>query len=175
MMKKNMKTIFIALLFFGTTFVSMAQKYAYIDSDFILNSLPEYDEAKNELDMFAQKWQQEIEERYNQLNKRRQDFIRVEAILPDEEKKKRLEEIELFESETLELQQLRFGVNGDLFKKRKELIEPIQDKVFDALTKVASNGKYSFVFDKANQSNLIFADSKFDLSKKVLSELGVSK
>lgn len=169
-----MKVVAMCILLFGTTFALWSQKYGYIDSDFILDKMPEYHEAKSQLDKFAERWSKEIEERYQQLAKRRQDFMRVEAILPDEEKKKRMEEIDLFESETLEMQQLRFGVNGDLFGKRKELIEPIQDRVFDALTEVASRGKYTFVFDKANQSNLIFADPKLDISKLVLKELGVS-
>jgi outer membrane protein len=73
----------------------------------------------------------------------------------------------------MQLQRLYFGVNGELFQKRQELIKPIQDKIFEALEKVASKGNYTFVFDKANQSNLIYADPKMDLSKKVLEELGV--
>jgi outer membrane protein len=168
------KLIFLALLSFGISFASHSQKYGYIDSDFILDKMPDYHEAKDQLDKFAERWAKEIDDRYKQLEKRRQDYLRVEAILPEEERKKRSEEIELFENETLEMQQMRFGVNGDLFAKRKELIEPIQDKVFDALTEVASKGKYTFVFDKANQSNLIFADPKFDISKLVLRELGIS-
>lgn len=170
-----MKSILlIAVLFFGTTFGLLGQKYGYIDSDYILNSMPEYSEAKEKLDKFAERWQKEIEDRYEVLENQRKEFMRVEAILPNEEREKRLEEIENLESETRELQQMRFGVSGDLFGKRKELIEPIQDKVFEALSEVASRGKYSFVFDKANQSNLIFADPKYDISKLVMRELGIS-
>ncbi|HEY9886428.1 MAG TPA: OmpH family outer membrane protein, partial [Vampirovibrionales bacterium] len=106
---------------------------------------------------------------------RKDEFLRVEAILPDEEREQRKKEIEKMESEALEMQQLRFGVNGDLFAKRKELIEPIQDKVFEALSKVASNRNFAFVFDKANQSNLIFADPKYDISKMVMRELGITE
>lgn len=167
-------SILIAVIFFGTTFGLLGQKYGYIDSDYILNNMPEYAEAKEKLDKFAERWQKEIEDRYEVLENQRKEFMRVEAILPKEERDKRLEEIEELESETRELQQMRFGVSGDLFGKRKELIEPIQDKVFDALTEVASRGKYSFVFDKANQSNLIFADPKYDISKLVMRELGIS-
>ncbi len=169
------KYILFLLIVFGTVFENVAQKYGYIDSDYILDNMPEYSEAKEKLDKFAERWQKEIEDRYTAINKKRQEFMRVEAILPEEERKNRLEEIELMESETLELQQMRFGVNGDLFAKRKELIEPIQDKVFEALTEVASRGKYTFVFDKANQSNLIFADPKYDISKLVMRQLGISE
>jgi outer membrane protein len=166
--------IILCVLFFGTAFASHAQKYAYIDSDYILESMPEYTEAKDQLDKFAQRWQKEIDERYKQIKERKEEFLRVEAILPDAEKTKREEKIDEMESEALEMQQLRFGVNGDLFAKRKELIEPIQDQVFEALGKVASRRNFAFVFDKANQTNLIFADPKYDISKMVLREMGIT-
>lgn len=168
------KTGLLLFLVFGMAFVSLSQKYGYIDSQYILDKMPEYAEAKAKLTKFAERWQKEIEDRYKLINEKKEEFLRVEAILPEEERKKRQEEIEQMESETLELQQMRFGVSGDLFAKRKELIEPIQDKVFEAMTQVASRGKYTFVFDKANQSNLIFADPKFDISNMVLRELGIN-
>lgn len=166
--------ILIAVFIFGTAFVSHSQKYGYIDSDFILENMPEYNNAKEELDRFANRWEKEINDRYKQIDKRKEEFLRVEAILPAEERERRSEEIETMESEALEMQQLRFGVSGDLFQKRKELIEPIQDKVFEALGKVASNRNFAFVFDKANQSNLIFADPKYDISKMVLKEMKIN-
>lgn len=170
-----MKTLILSLIvIFGTTFVSYSQKYGYIDSDYILENMPEYAEAKGKLDKFAERWQKEMEDRFEALQKKKDEFARVEAVLPKEEKKKRKEEIEKLETETLEMQKARFGVKGDLFGKRKELIEPIQDKVFEALEEVASRGKYMFVFDKANQSNLVYADPKADLSKLILRELGIT-
>ncbi len=165
--------LFLVTLFFGTAFASYGQKYAYIDSDYIMENMPEYNEAKEELDKFAKRWQKEIEDLYKQIKKRKEEFNRVEAILPKEEREARKAEIEQMESDALEKQQMRFGVNGDLFAKRRELIEPIQDKVFEALGNVASNRNFAFVFDKANQSNLIFADPKYDISKMVLKKLGV--
>ncbi|PKR81140.1 hypothetical protein CW751_06030 [Brumimicrobium salinarum] len=166
--------ILMVLILFGTTFVSTAQKYAYIDSDYILESMPTYNDAKEELDKYATRWQKEIDNLYKQIKKRKDEFLRVEAILPEEEREKRKEEIETMESEALEMQQVRFGVSGDLFAKRRELIEPIQDEVFEALEKVASKRNFAFVFDKANQSNLIFADPKYDISKMVLREMGIN-
>lgn len=172
--KITMKNLLLLIVIvFGTSFASYSQKYGYIDSDFILESMPEYSEAKDELDAYADRWQKEIDDRYKQIKKRKEEFLRVEAILPEEEREQRQEEIETMESEALEMQQLRFGVSGDLFSKRKELIEPIQDRVFEALSKVASNRNFAFVFDKANQSNLIFADPKYDISKLVLREMGI--
>jgi len=94
-------------------------------------------------------------------------------LLPAEEKEKRKEEIENLETEVLELQKMRFGVEGDYFQKRQELIKPIQDQVYDAMQKVASRKNLAFVFDKANQSNLVYADSKNDISDEVLEEMGI--
>lgn len=165
--------LILSFVVFGTAFASLSQKYGYIDSQYILDKMTEYSEAKEKLNKFAERWQKEIEDRYKLINQKKDEFLRVEAILPEEERNKRKEEIELMEGETLELQQMRFGVSGDLFAKRKELIEPIQDKVFEAMTEVASRGKYTFIFDKSNQSNLIFADPKFDISNLVLRELGI--
>ena len=169
------KYVLFLLISLSIALQGNAQKYGYIDSDYILNNMPEYTDAKEKLDKFAERWMKEIEDRYEVLDNRRKEFLRVEAILPEEERKKRMEELEELEQETRELQQMRFGVSGDLFAKRKELIEPIQDKIFEALTEVASRGKYSFIFDKANQSNLIFADPKFDVSKLVMRQLGLSE
>jgi outer membrane protein len=167
-----MKAILLGIiLFFGMSFDSMAQKYGYIDSQFILESLPEYKEAKEKLDKLADRWTKEIEERYEVLKKKKENFAREEVLLPAEEKKKRAEEIEKLELEAMEMQKLRFGVSGDYFQKRQELIKPIQDKIFEAMQKVASKKNFTFIFDKANQSNLVYADSKFDLSEDILREL----
>lgn len=169
-----MKKLLFALLFiFGTTF-AFGQKYAYIDSDFILENVPEYKEAKEKLDKLAERWTKEIEERYEVLKVKKDNFGREEVLLPTEEKAKRKEEIEKLETEAMEMQKMRFGVKGDYFQKRQELIKPIQDRIYDAMQKVASKRNYSFVFDKANQSNLIYADSKFDISDEVLKEMGIS-
>lgn len=169
----GMKQVLILSLFiFGTSF-AFGQKYGYIDSDFILNKMPEYAEAKDKLDKLADRWTKEIEERLELVGKKKENYAREEVLLPEEEKTKRQDEIKKLEMETLELQKLRFGVKGDYFSKRQELIKPIQDKVYDAMQKVASKRNYSFVFDKANQSNLVYADSKYDISDEVLRELDI--
>jgi outer membrane protein len=161
-----MKKLLFAIVFiFGTAF-AYGQKYAYIDSDFILESVPEYQEAKDKLNKLAERWTKEVEERYEVLKQKKENFAREEVLLPAEEKTKR--------QGVLELQKMRFGVSGDYFQKRQELIKPIQDRVYDAMQKVASKRNYSFVFDKANQSNLVYADNKYDISNEVLKEMGVS-
>jgi outer membrane protein len=165
--------VLCCFILFGTTF-AISQKYAYIDSDYILGKVPDYKEAKDKLDKLADKWTKEIEERYEQVKLKKDNFIREEVLLPDDEKNKRKLELDQLENEALDLQKMRFGVNGDYFKKRQELVKPIQDRVYDAMQRVASKRNYTFVFDKANQSNLVYADSKFDISDEVLKEMGVT-
>lgn len=170
-----MKTLILSfLMVFGMTFVSSAQKYGYIDSEFILSKIPEYKEAKERLDKLAERWTKEIEDRYEVIKLKKENFLREESLLPAEERAKREAEIKQLEQEAMEMQQLRFGVAGDYFQKRQELIKPIQDRVYEAMQTVASKRNYSFVFDKANQSNLVYADSKFDISDEVLKEMGIT-
>jgi outer membrane protein len=165
--------LFCLLLLFGTPFV-FGQKYAYIDSDYILANVPEYKEAKDKLDKLADRWAKEIEERYSVLKLKKDNFAREEVLLPTEEKQKRKDEINKIETEAMEVQKMRFGVKGDYFQKRQELVKPIQDKVFDAMQVVASKKAYTFVFDKANQSNLVYADPKLDISDIILKEMGIT-
>lgn len=169
-MRTTLITLFLIL---GTTFATYSQKYGYIDSDYILKNLTEYKESKDRLDKLADKWTKEVEEKYALIKTKKENFIREEDLLPTEEKTKREEEIKLLETEAMELQKQRFGISGDYFQKRQELIKPIQDKVYDAMRTIASKRNYTFIFDKANQNTLIFADGKFDISNDVLKELGV--
>ena len=169
-----MKTLILALvMIFGTGF-AFSQKYAYIDSDYILQQVPEYTDAKSKLDKLADRWTKEIEKRYDVLEMKKDNFAREEVLLPAEEKKKREEEIDKLETEAMQMQKTRFGVQGDYFLKRQELIKPIQDRVYEAMKVVASRKKYVMVFDKANQSNLVFADAKLDISKMVLKEMDIT-
>jgi outer membrane protein len=168
-----MKSFLIVLLSLISFTQLHAQKYGFIDSEFILSKMPEYKEAKNRLDKMADRWTKEIEERSKILNQKKELFQKEEVLLPTEEKEKRVEEIQKMENELLELQNARFGVSGEYFQKRQELIKPIQDKVYDAMQKVASKRNYTFIFDKAFQSNLVYADKKFDLSSEIIKELGL--
>jgi outer membrane protein len=168
-----MKNIIIVLvLFFGTSF-AFAQKYAYIDSDYILKNMPEYADAKEKLDKMADRWTKEIEERYAVLKMKKEAFAREEVLLPAEERLIRQEEITKMEAEAIQMQSLRFGVTGDYFNKRKELIKPIQDRIYESMEKIAQKRNFQFVFDKANQSNLVYADTKSDISNEVLKDMGI--
>ena len=171
---KFLKYFLLIVLVFGMRFVK-AQSYAFIDSDYILENVPEYNEAKERLDRMAERWTKEIEDRYATIKDLKNNFDREEVLLPKEEKEKRKLEIEKLEMEAIELQTKHFGANGDYFQKRQELIKPIQDRVFTAMKKVAKREGYEFVFDKANQSNLLYAEKEFDISEEVLEEMGITK
>ena len=169
-----LKYFFLLILFFGTTF-AFSQSYAYIDSDYILSRVPEYTQAKEKLDKLAERWTKEIEDRYAAIETKKSNFEREEILLPNEEKTKRKEEIENLEQEALDLQTLHFGSEGDYFQKRQELIKPIQDRIYTALKKISKSDGYDLVFDKANQSSLIFAASEYDISDDILDEMGISE
>jgi len=149
--------------------------FAFIDSDYILSSIPEYTESKEKLDKLAETWTKEIEDRLNVLKTQKENFNKEEILLPAEEKTKRKSEIDKLEKETVDLQTQRFGLNGDYFLKRQELIKPIQDRIYTAMKKVAKAEGYTFVFDKANQSTLIYGDKDADISNSVLEEMGITK
>ncbi|MFM8597287.1 MAG: OmpH family outer membrane protein [Flavobacteriales bacterium] len=171
---KNIK-ILALLMFVLSLRLASAQTYAYIDSDYILENVPEYAEAKERLDKMAERWTKEIEDRYATIKDLKSKYDREEVLLPKEEREKRKAEIQKLEQEAIDLQTQHFGSNGDYFQKRQELIKPIQDRVFTAMKKVAKREGYSFVFDKANQSNLLYAEKEFDISNEVLEEMGISK
>ena len=170
-----MKRVFFIFLFlFGIGFAK-AQSYAFIDSDYIMKNVPEYIEAKEKIDKLALKWTKEVEDRYAFIKTKKDNFNKEEVLLPNEEKEKRKSEIEKLEKETIELQSQYFGDNGEYFLKRQEFVQPIQDRVFTAMKKIAKREGYAFVFDKANQSNLVYAEKEYDISETVLEEMGISK
>ncbi|MBN8832940.1 MAG: hypothetical protein ABS68_07965 [Niastella sp. SCN 39-18] len=169
-----MKKIFIAALFcLFATMAANAQRYAVIDSKYILDKIPEYKEAQTRLDQFSDLWQKEIEQKQAAVDKMYKDYDAEQVMLPDNLKKKREDEIYNKEKELRDLQRKRFGFEGDLFKKRQELIKPIQDRVYNAVQKLAVDKQYDFILDKSEGITVIFADPKLDKSDEVLKNLGV--
>ena len=153
---------------------SHAQRIAFVNTKYILDQMPEYETAQKELDRLSKQWQEEIDERYLQI-KRQRDAYNAEAILLTEDmKRSRMEEIDRREREARDLQKKRFGPEGDLFKKRQELIQPIQDRVYNAIKEVAGTS-YVAVFDIGGQNggNLLFASDKYDKSDSGLRKLGI--
>lgn len=172
-MKRTTLLTFALLALTAITHVAQAQRIAFVNTRYILDQMPEYTSAQKELDRSSKQWQEEIDERYQQI-KRMRDSYNAEAILLTEEMKRtRLDEIDRREREARDLQKKRFGPDGDLFKKRTELIQPIQDRVYSAVKEVAGQS-YVAVFDVGGQSsNLLFASEKYDKSDSVLRKLGI--
>ncbi len=167
------KGLFIATVLFFVALGSNAQRYAVIDSKYILEKVPEYSAAQKKLDEFSGLWQQELDQKQAAVDKMFKDYDAEQVMLPDNLKKKREDELYNKEKELRDLQRKRFGFEGDLFKKRQELIKPIQDKVYNAVQKLAVDKQYDFILDKSEGITVIFADPKLDKSEEVLKNLGV--
>lgn len=167
-----MKKYFLLFALLGIVSSNViAQKYAFIDTKYILSQMPDYTDAQKEIDDLAEKWQKDVEKKYNEIQSKYKSFQEEEILLPEETKKIRLDEIMELEVKAKELQKKRFGVEGDLFKKRKELIEPIQDKIYKAVKELSKDNNYSFILDKSKNSNIIYADPKYDKSDAVLRKI----
>ncbi len=175
-MKKQIITFALATLFltiglsYGTR--AQSQKYAYIDSEYVLDNIPEYHDAQDELNSWSEKWQKEIDTLYSQIDQLYKKYQAEKVLLPEDVKKKREDEIVKKESEMKTLQQKYFGPQGELYKKRKELVQPIQEKIYNAIESIAKTDHYAFVFDKAGGVTILYAAPKYDISDDVLDEVG---
>ncbi|MDX1955466.1 MAG: OmpH family outer membrane protein [Chitinophagaceae bacterium] len=169
-MKKMILALF-SLLVIGTA--AEAQKYAIIDTRYILDKMPEYTTAQKQLDEIAAGWQKEIDDKQTELDRLYREFDVEQVMLTEELKKKRENQLFIKEKELRDLQRKRFGFEGDLFKKRQELVKPVQDKVYNAVQKLAVQRGYDFILDKSEGITVIFADPKLDKSEDILRELGV--
>ncbi|MBQ9253408.1 MAG: OmpH family outer membrane protein [Bacteroidales bacterium] len=167
-----MKKIFVltAVLLFSC--ITFAQKIACVDSDYILSNLPEYKQAQKELEDVSLQWQREIENKLAEVDKMYKSYQAEALLLPEELKTKKENEIVAAEKEVKNLQKQRFGNDGDLSQKRSSLIKPIQDRIYNAIEKVAQEKNYSMVFDKSSGATVLYSESKIDISDVVLAELG---
>jgi outer membrane protein len=168
-MKKIISLLSIVFLAAG---LGMAQKYAFVDTEYILNRIPSYKAAQDQLDKMAEEWQAEIEQMYQEVDKMYKDFQAEKVLLTEEMKARKEEEIINREKEIKELQQKYFGRDGNLFKKRQELIKPIQDELYNAVKEIAAEGNYAVIFDTASGANMLYTNAKYDKSDDVLEKLG---
>ena len=169
-----MKKIILAVcLLIYLAFTAEAQRYAIVDTKYILDKIPQYKDAQQQLDQISAQWQKEIDQKQAELDRLYRNYEAEQVMLSDELKKKREDELFMREKEVRDLQRKRFGFEGDLFKKREELVKPIQDRVYTAIQKIAVNRQYDFILDKSEGITVIFADPKLDRSEDVLKELGV--
>ncbi|MGB1076364.1 MAG: OmpH family outer membrane protein [Flavobacteriales bacterium] len=148
------------------------QKFAYIDSDYVLLHMQEYADAQKDLNQMSLDWQAEIEEKIAAVDRLETAYRAERILLTPEMRAKREEEIEAKRAEAKALQKEKFGVEGELFRQRQELIQPIQDQIFEEIKELANNSQYSVIFDKSNQSNMLYTNPKYDVSDKLIKALG---
>jgi len=153
---------------------NFAQKFAYVDTEYILSWLPDYKSAQKKLDDLAEKWQKEVDKKYEDIDKMYKEYQAEKILLTPEQQKQREDDIINKEKEAKKFQQEKFGFEGELFKKRQELVKPIQDKVFEAVQKIAKDDALDFIFDKSSEMTMLFSNAKYDKSDNVLAELGVA-
>lgn len=168
-----MKKLFLLACLMGLGILGFSQKYAIIDTRYILDKLPDYKEAQKQLDNITAGWQKDIDGKQAELDKMYKDYEAEQVMLSEDLRKKREDQLFNKEKDLRDLQRKRFGFEGDLFKKRQELIKPIQDRVYNAVQRMAVLRGYDFVLDKSEGITIIFADPKLDKSEDVLKDLGV--
>lgn len=169
-MKKLMLSVLLVL---SGTLAAVAQRYCIIDSKYILERVPEYKDAQDKLDALSKTWQTEVDNRMADIDRLYKSYQAERAMLSDEVRKKREDEIVTKEKAAKDLQKKYFGYEGDLFKKRQELVKPVQDRVFNAVQKLSQQKGYDMVLDKAGGVTLFYADPKLDRSDDVLKLMGV--
>ena len=175
-MNKIIQTVsalsFVMLIIFAIPSSVVAQKYAYVDTQYILDNIPEYQDAQDELDETSSQWQKEVEAKYKEVEDMYKQYQAEAVLLPADIKKQKEEAIIKKEKEVKVLQKKYFSPEGELFKKRQELVQPIQEKVYNAIESIAQTRNYGFVFDRSGGMTLLYGDPKFDISDEVLDEVG---
>lgn len=169
------KTLLLIGLFFAIASSSFAQKYALVDMEYILESIPSYETANQELEKTGLQWQEEVEKMQNEVQNMYKTFQANIASLSASEKTKRENTIVAKENELQQLRNKYFGAEGEMFKRRQSLIEPIQDSVYNAIKELALTYGYQAVIDRASATSMIFASPDIDISNEVLAKLGYSK
>lgn len=166
------RTILTLLAIVAFSAISFAQKYAFVDTEYILENIPAYTAAQEQLDQLSVQYQNELENIQAELEKMYNDFRAESVLLSDDMKRKREDVIVSKEKEYRNLQQKYFGREGDLFKKRQGLIKPIQDDIYNAIKELASDGNYAVIFDKSGGLSMLYTDPRYNLSDQVLEKMG---
>jgi len=167
-----MKKILLLLTIILSTLSIQAQKFAYIDTDYILNKIPDFKQAQDKLDELSADWQKEIENQYADVEKMYRAYQQEQVLLTDDMKEKREEAIIKKETNAKKLQKKYFGPEGNLYLKRQELIKPIQDKIYSAVQQLAADNKYAIIFDSSSDLIMLYKNNNYDKSDKVLDLMG---
>ena len=169
-MKKIVLTVTIALMVVSMGF---SQKFAFVDTEYILGRIPAYEAAQKQLDKFSTDWQKEIEEGMAEVEKMYKNYQAERVLLTEDMRTKREEEIIEREKGIKTLQKNYFAPEGQLYKKRQELVKPIQDQVFNAVKEIATEGNYDVIFDTASGPTMLFTNPRYDKSDAVLEKMGI--
>lgn len=152
--------------------MAQAQKFAYVNSDEILEHMPEFYAAQAQLNQLSSQWQEEIEAKYEAVRLLEESFKAEKVLLTAEMKQRREEEIRTKRTEAQEMQRAKFGVGGELFTQREQLIQPVQNAIAEAIQDIASSSGYMVIFDKSNQSNMLYSNPKYDVTDRIIKKLG---
>jgi outer membrane protein len=150
-------------------------RVAYIDTEYILDQMPEYRSAQKQLDESGQKWKDEVQKKAEEIEKLYKDYQAQWVLLPDDQRKKKEQEISGKEKALAQYKKDKFGPDGELDKKRQQLIKPVQDKVFDAVQQLAKEAALDIIFDKSGAVTMLYTNAKYDRSDDVLEILGINK
>ena len=178
-MKYTRSSLLLKSLLFSTLFAflgmsnSIAQRIAVVDINAVLETLPDYNKAQADLDKTASKWRQDIAQEYDKIKGMYNAYQAEQVLMSDDMRAQKEDEIMAAEKKVRDLQKDKFGPEGALFQRRQDLVQPIQDKVFNALDKYANQKGYDFIFDKSSATGLIFANPKYDKTEEVKSALGL--
>jgi len=169
---KNLKRIAVVSLLLLTTSMAYSQKFAYVDTEYILGNIPDYKDAQGELDKLSIEWQKQLERRYSEIDKMYKNYQAEQILLTEDMKVRREDEIIKKEKAAKEYQKQKFGVDGELFQKRKELVKPIQDKVYKAISEIANYKKLGVVFDKSSALTMLYTNPKHNIIDDGLKKMG---
>lgn len=168
-MKKIMALAILAIVFTASTY---AQKFAFVDSEYILRNIPSYIAAQEELDNLSESWEEIIKKEYEVIEEMYKSYKAERVLLSDEMRLQREEDIINKENEVKELQQQYFGPEGELFQKREELVKPIQDAVYKAVRELSAEGGYAIIFDTASGASILYSNPRYDMSDEILQRMG---
>lgn len=170
-----MKKLLVLLLVATATFAANAQKYCIVDVEYILSKMKQYTDAQTQLDNIAAGWQKDVDTQMKDVDNAYRKFQSEQVLLTDQMKQQRIKEIETKENAVKDFQKEKFGPNGELFKKRQELVKPIQDKVYNEMKKYADAKGYDLILDKSSGPSILYYSERLNKSEDILSALGISK
>ena len=168
-MKKILTLAIVAIVFSASAY---AQKFAFVDSEYILKNIPSYEAAQDELNNLSENWEAEVQEEYQAIEEMYKSYKAERVLLSEEMRQKREDEIIEREKAVKELQQKYFGPEGELFQKREELVKPIQDAIYEAVKELTAEGGYAIIFDTASGASILYSNPRFDKSDEILQKLG---